>query len=301
MAQPSDVNVDDLRRRARRRLVGAIVLALSAAVFVPMLLESEPKPLGEDVSVKIPPVDNGKFVNKLSARSGSDAAKAPARGEPARVESPKQDAPKAEPMKAEPAASEPAPSSSPVPAPANAPPLSSGTVAAPAAADAATAPPKRSLADAEQKVLLPSAKAPTAVTPPVMKAPAVSAPPAATAQPPKAEGPKAESTRPEPAKAEAVKPEQVKTEAAKDAAKPAADASGFSVQLAAFSDDKGANSLSNKLKKAGYAAYTEPLTTSSGTKLWRVRVGPFATRDAAGAVRDKLKGDGYSGIVAPAR
>ena len=27
MAQPSDVNVDDLRRRARRRLVGAIVLA----------------------------------------------------------------------------------------------------------------------------------------------------------------------------------------------------------------------------------------------------------------------------------
>ena len=80
MAEAPDINVDELRRRARRRLVGAIVLALAAAVFVPMLLESDPKPLGEDVSVKIPPVDDGKFVNRLSdkgakPRSASDAAK----------------------------------------------------------------------------------------------------------------------------------------------------------------------------------------------------------------------------------
>ena len=69
MADPADVNVDELRRRARRRLVGAIVLALAAAVFVPMLLESDPKPLGEDVSVRIPPVDDGKFVNRLNERA----------------------------------------------------------------------------------------------------------------------------------------------------------------------------------------------------------------------------------------
>ena len=66
MAEPTDLNVDELRRRARRRLVGAIVLALAAAVVVPMLLETDPKPLGEDVSVKIPPVDDGKFVNRLN-------------------------------------------------------------------------------------------------------------------------------------------------------------------------------------------------------------------------------------------
>jgi DedD protein len=64
MAEPADINVDELRRRARRRLVGAIVLALAAAVIVPMLLESDPKPLGDDVSVKIPPIDDGKFVNR---------------------------------------------------------------------------------------------------------------------------------------------------------------------------------------------------------------------------------------------
>ena len=58
--------VDDLKRRARRRLVGAIVLALAAAVILPLLLESDPKPLGDEVSVRIPPVDNSKFVNPLS-------------------------------------------------------------------------------------------------------------------------------------------------------------------------------------------------------------------------------------------
>src|SRR5690242_2245076 len=65
-AEPADINVDELRRRARRRLVGAIVLALGAAVVVPMLLESDPKPLGDDVAVKIPPLDDGKFVNRLN-------------------------------------------------------------------------------------------------------------------------------------------------------------------------------------------------------------------------------------------
>ena len=43
-------------------------LQLAVAVFVPMLLESDPKPLGEDVSVKIPPVDDGKFVNRLNEK-----------------------------------------------------------------------------------------------------------------------------------------------------------------------------------------------------------------------------------------
>jgi DedD protein len=63
---PPDPAVDELKRRARRRLVGAVVLALAAAVILPLLLESDPKPLGDDVSIQIPPVDTGKFVNPLS-------------------------------------------------------------------------------------------------------------------------------------------------------------------------------------------------------------------------------------------
>lgn len=62
----ADPAVDELKRRARRRLVGAVVLALAAAVLLPMLLESDPKPLGNDVSIQIPPIDQGKFVTPLS-------------------------------------------------------------------------------------------------------------------------------------------------------------------------------------------------------------------------------------------
>jgi DedD protein len=73
-----DLAVDELRRRARRRLVGAIVLALAAAVILPLLLESDPKPLGDEVSVRIPPVDSGRFVNPISSDRGRDSTPAPA-------------------------------------------------------------------------------------------------------------------------------------------------------------------------------------------------------------------------------
>lgn len=66
----ADPAVDELKRRARRRLVGAVVLALAAAVVLPMLLESDPKPLGNDVSIQIPPIDQGKFVTSLPLDKG---------------------------------------------------------------------------------------------------------------------------------------------------------------------------------------------------------------------------------------
>jgi DedD protein len=45
------------KKRARRRLVGAIALALAAAVGLPMLLDSEPKPLAGDIAIQIPSKD----------------------------------------------------------------------------------------------------------------------------------------------------------------------------------------------------------------------------------------------------
>src|SRR6478609_9333731 len=102
MAEPADINVDELRRRARRRLVGAVVLALGVAVVVPMLLETEQKPLGEDVAVKIPPIDDGKFVNRLSENRARNGASAPAKDEAPNVAaapSPPSSAPAAAPPK----------------------------------------------------------------------------------------------------------------------------------------------------------------------------------------------------------
>jgi DedD protein len=70
--EAADPAVEELKRRARRRLVGAIVLALAAAVILPLLLESDPKPLGDDVSIQIPPIDSGKFITPLSPGKGVD-------------------------------------------------------------------------------------------------------------------------------------------------------------------------------------------------------------------------------------
>jgi len=46
-----------LRRRARRRLVGAVAIALAAVVVLPMLFDPEPKPLGPEVDIRIPAKD----------------------------------------------------------------------------------------------------------------------------------------------------------------------------------------------------------------------------------------------------
>jgi DedD protein len=80
--EAADPAVEELKRRARRRLVGAIVLALAAAVILPLLLESDPKPLGDDVSIQIPPIDSGKFITPLSPGKGADGKPAPDRAGP---------------------------------------------------------------------------------------------------------------------------------------------------------------------------------------------------------------------------
>jgi DedD protein len=45
------------KKRARRRLVGAAAIVLAAIIGLPMLLESEPQPLSDDVQVYIPSID----------------------------------------------------------------------------------------------------------------------------------------------------------------------------------------------------------------------------------------------------
>lgn len=45
------------KKRARRRLIGAIALVLAAVIGLPMILDSEPKPLSGDIAIQIPPRD----------------------------------------------------------------------------------------------------------------------------------------------------------------------------------------------------------------------------------------------------
>lgn len=45
------------KKRARRRLVGAVALVLAAIIGLPMILDSEPKPLNSDIAIEIPSKD----------------------------------------------------------------------------------------------------------------------------------------------------------------------------------------------------------------------------------------------------
>jgi DedD protein len=264
----TELAVQELRRKARRRLVGAIVLALAAAVILPLLLEKEPKPLGDDVSVQIPPIDQGKFVNRLTGRASEDgASKGTAKVEP-KAEAKREVAPETK-SGAGATAANPAPEAAAI-------------TPAPAAPEA-----RKSLSEAEQRVLSPPTKA------------------SAKADAGKAAKPDAPEMRatPDSAVPAAAKPATPAPAAA--AASPGSESNvaangkpeGFAVQIAAFTDDKGANALAGKLKKAGFAStYVEPVQTSRGT-LWRVRVGGYPARADADAARAKLKADGWNGIV----
>jgi DedD protein len=67
------------KKRARRRLVGAIALALAAAVGLPMLLDSQPKPLAGDIAIQIPSKDKAAPLPVPSIpASGVPAPTAPA-------------------------------------------------------------------------------------------------------------------------------------------------------------------------------------------------------------------------------
>lgn len=67
MAENEDVNT--LKRRGRRRLVGAIALVLAAVIVLPMVFDSEPKGSAPPVSVRIPGEDESGFIPKVTPKT----------------------------------------------------------------------------------------------------------------------------------------------------------------------------------------------------------------------------------------
>jgi len=81
MARPISDEELQLKKRARRRLVGAIVLVTAVAVILPMVLDSEPKSISQNVDIQIPQPDSGEFKPKGS-RTSSGAVEKPIQGMP---------------------------------------------------------------------------------------------------------------------------------------------------------------------------------------------------------------------------
>ena len=235
MAKSISEEEQQLRKRARRRLIGAIGLVTIVAVFLPMVLDHEPKPVSQDISIRIPAPDSGIFTSKIAPiPSGAPDAKAPA-----------------VPAGSEPVKSEP---------PKTVVVASSAKQAAelPPANDTEAAPPKKAVSG-QTKPHTKLVPAPSGKT----------APASAAVEKPKA---------PQPA--------ETKT------------AGGFVVQVAALNDVAKAKQIQSQIAAAGVKSYTEMVPTAKGN-VTRVRAGPFASRDEADKMREKLKGMGLNGNIVP--
>jgi cell division septation protein DedD len=146
--------------------------------------------------------------------------------------------------------------------------LDAGTTT-PAAAPASTTTPAP-VATVAKPVALPPANPPTASAPAVTPAPA----PAATPTPPK--------------------PAPAPVAAPADTSK-----TGFAVQVGAFADAAAAIALRDRLRGAGFNAFTDAVETDAGRRT-RVRVGPAMTRADADALKAQVKARlGIDGIVRP--
>jgi DedD protein len=73
MAQEKQ-DVETLKRRGRRRLVGAVALVLAAVIVLPMVFDPEPRGTASSVSVRIPGEDDTPFAPKLPPKKKAEAA-----------------------------------------------------------------------------------------------------------------------------------------------------------------------------------------------------------------------------------
>lgn len=216
-----------LKKRARRRLVGAIVLVTAVAVLLPMVLDSEPKPSNQSINIQIPSPDAGVLSAKPEPLKSADTA-TPAVPAESRVEAPLVPKPESK-VEAKPE----------------------------------TRPETKTEAKAEPKA------------------------PAEAAKPAKAE----EASAKEAPKKEAPKAKEAVKE------KPKA-AGGYVIQVAALSDAARAKELQAKIAGGGLKAYTEVVQTAKGP-VTRVRVGPYASREAAEKARPQLQKLQLDGKVVP--
>lgn len=217
----------EFRKRARRRLVGAIALVLLMVTVLPMLLddrsdENTPRP---DVTISIPSQDEGDFSSKIVPATPVEPAPAPP-NEPVMPETP-----------VEPAAS-------------SAPP----TPAAP-------------LSTPVEKVVQPAPL-------PVQEPPKVAEKPVAKPEP-------VVDPKPEPVPAE----------------KSPAKQNSVSVQIGVFTPSPKVEQIQAKVSGLGFNCGTEPITAKNGSKLLRMRCGPFASKDEAQKAQQKLKAAGYNNSI----
>ncbi len=284
-----DESVDPVlpeKKRARRRLIGAVALVLAVVIVLPMILDSEPRPLADDIAIQIPSKD-GKDAAKDTVADAKPAVAAAAA-------QPKEEF--VDPATLAPAAEKPAiaPGAPAMPSgPANAQLAKPSEPVAPVAEKPAEKPeaPKVAAkadtkADAKSDVKdTKSAAKPAEHKDDHKKDAKETAKPKAADQPDDA------------ARALAILEGKPATADKKPA--PAATGGKFVIQVAALATQEKIDELRGKLSSAGIKSFTQKVATQSGDRT-RIRVGPFATRDEADKMRVKINKLGLNATIVSA-
>lgn len=259
------------KKRARRRLIGAVALVLAAVIGLPMIFDSEPKPAPHKIAVEIPSKDT------------PFSASTPVPVRPALSESAQAAIDSSEEIVANPAAV------SAVPAPSNPVTTEIKSVVAGAAVKPTVAP----LPTAAEKT--PEVKSTPVAKKAELPAGAVISTPSENKAENKPENKK--DRRDDEARALALLegreppvPEQ-KTESS-------SKAGSFAIQVAALNSSAKVKELQNSLKAAHIQSYTQKVITKTG-EVSRVRVGPFANKAEAEKMRAKLVKLGLNASLIP--
>lgn len=242
------------KQRARRRLVGAIALVIAAVVILPMVLDSHPKPVTDDISIDIP----SHPAPKARASEDTDTQAAVAPDNPAAPD-------------AAMAASGLAPAAS-------------GSAATGAVASQRD---KASGNSQDAPIAMTPAKPQTSN----MAANNATAQAAKPAAKPQADTKPTAKPEQKPAVTDTAQAPASGTETGTPAAPPG---SRFVVALGSFPDDASAHAWTNKLKAAGVPVYTERRKQADGSSRTLLRAGPFADRAAASAAIAKVREAGLT-------
>ncbi len=146
--------------------------------------------------------------------------------------------------------------------------------------------------------------APAAAPPPVAVAAAPPPPPEPIVQPPSAPPPQPVQVQsqtpaqlgwggpaPPPRSAPVAVAATAPPAAAVVTSAPAAHAGGFYIQVGAFSTAENAEKQRSAVRSYGTSEVTQG--SAAGREVYRVRLGPYTTSDAAGIVADRLRRSGY--------
>jgi len=160
---------------------------------------------------------------------------------------------------------------------------SAATKQTPLATDAALSPKEEVVTSAKkEETPIPSASQTTvAVTPTAPPATAKTAEPLKTPEPAKADSKTSDTST-------LAKTSSASLVPVTPSASAAVEGPRFVVQIGAFAEDAKVKEVRLKLEKAGYKTYTNIANTKDGPRT-RVRVGPFASKDEAEKMANKIK------------